>query len=418
MTEITYQTTAEDVASRSLTVTVSLERLAAAERRAVREYARQARLPGFRKGHAPEPVVRKKFEQEIKRSVLEDALRESWETILKETELQPTADPQVRNVHYHEGSPLTFDLLIEVRPKLTIATTGGFTLTRSVPAVTAEMVQEQLEKIREQKATWSPLDGVQPKPGHLVSVTVITLEDGKPPTETQPYGLVLGEGQTIPDVEEQIMALTPGGVVEADVRFPEDHPEEARRGENRRVRITLHEVKEQLLPPLDDAFARELGDFDSVEALRARIGEDLQAEAVRTADQGVRDQLVQRLVEANGVPAPQSLVHRLIHSYAEGYRIEPAQFDTFAASFEPVAQSQVRRELMLDAVSTAQNLHSTEAELDARVAELAVARGVEAGKLYASLQQGKRLGELERTITEEKTFAWLLAQSTVTEVTA
>ena len=418
MTEITYQTTAEDVASKSLQVTVPLERLAAAERRAVREYTRQARLPGFRKGHAPEPVVRKKFEQEIKRSVLEDALRESWETILKETELQPTGDPQVRNVQYNTGAPLTFDLLIEVRPNLTINTTGGFTLSRSVPLVTPEMVAEQLEKIREQKATWSPLDGVQPKPGQLVSVTVSTLEEGKEASETQPYGLVLGEGQTIPDVEEQIMKLLPGEVAEADVRFPEDHPEEARRGESRKVRIALHEVKEQILPPLDDAFARELGDFDSVEALRARIVEDMGAEAVRTADQGVRDQLVQALVEANGVPAPKSLVHRLVHAYAEGYRIEPAQFDTFASSFEPVAQAQVKRELVLDAVSTAQNLHATEAELDARVAELAVARGVEPGKLYASLQQGKRLGELQRTITEEKTFAWLLGQSTVTEVTA
>lgn len=418
MTEITYQTTAEDVASKSLTVTVPLERLAASERRTVREYARQARLPGFRKGHAPEPVVRKKFEQEIRRSVLEDALRESWETILKETELQPTADPQVRNVHYHDGAPLTFDLLIEVRPSLTLNTTGGFTLTRTVPAVAPEMVQEQLDKIREQKATWSPLDGVQPKPGHLVSVTVTTIEEEKPAAENQPYELVLGQGQTIPDVEEQIMRLTPGGTVEADVRFPEDHPEAARRGETRKVRITLHEVKEQLLPELDDAFARELGDFDSVEALRARIEEDLQADAVRTADQGVRDQLIQQLAEANQVPAPPSLVHRLVHAYAEGYQIQPAQFDTFASSFEPVAQNQVRRELVLDAVSTAQNLHATEADLDAKVAELAAARGVEPGKLYASLQQGKRLGELERSITEEKTFAWLLAQSTVTEVTA
>lgn len=418
MTEITYQTTAEDVASKSLQVTVPIERLAAAERRAVREYARQARLPGFRKGHAPEPVVRKKFEQEIRRSVLEDALRESWETILKETALQPTADPQVRNVHYHEGAPLTFDLLIEVRPNLVITTTGGFTLTRTVPAVTTEMVQEQLEKVREQKATWNPLDGVQPRPGHLVSVTVTTIEAEKPTTETQPYNLVLGQGQTIPDVEEEIMKLVPGGASEADVRFPEDHPEVARRGETRRVRITLHEVKEQLLPALNEAFARELGDFESIDALRSQIEDDLKSEALRTADQGVRDQLVQRLVEANEVPAPQSLVHRLVRAYAEGYRIEPAQFDAFAASFEPVAQTQVKRELALDAVSTAQNLHATEADLDARVAQLAAARGVEPGKLYTSLQQGKRLGELERSITEDKTFAWLLAQSTVTEVTA
>lgn len=418
MTEITYTTTAEDVASKSLQVTVPLDRLAAVEQRTVREYARQARLPGFRKGQVPEPVIRRKFEQEIRRSMLEDALRESWEQILTETALKPTADPQVRNVHFHAGEPLTFELLIEVRPELALATTGGFSVTRTVVPVTEETVQEQLDKLREQKASWTPLEGVQPKPGHLVSVTVTTLEEGKAPAETQPYGLVLGQGQTIPDVEERIMALTPGQTVDADVRFPDDHPDSARRGESRTVRITLHEVKEQVLPALDDAFARELGDFDSAATLRAKVREDLEAEAVRTADQGVREQLVQKLVEANAVPAPASLVHRLVHAYAEAYQIPQGQFDTFAASFEPVAQTQVRRELTLDAIATAQNLHATEADLDARVAEMAAARGVDAGKLYGALQQGKRLGELERTITEEKTFDWLLAQSTVTEGTA
>ena len=103
MTGISYQTTAEDVASKSLQVTVDVDRLEATERRAVREYARKARLPGFRKGHAPEPVVRRRFETEIRRFVLEDALRESWDTILKETELKPTADPQIRNVSFESG---------------------------------------------------------------------------------------------------------------------------------------------------------------------------------------------------------------------------------------------------------------------------------------------------------------------------
>ena len=118
MTGISYQTTAEDVASKSLQVTVDVDRLEATERRAVREYARKARLPGFRKGHAPEPVVRRRFETEIRRFVLEDALRESWDTILKETELKPTGDPQIRNVSFEAGKPLTFEVLIEVRPEI------------------------------------------------------------------------------------------------------------------------------------------------------------------------------------------------------------------------------------------------------------------------------------------------------------
>lgn len=415
MTGISYQTTAEDVASKSLQVTVDVDRLEATERRAVREYARKARLPGFRKGHAPEPVVRRRFETEIRRSVLEDALRESWDTILKETELKPTADPQIRNVSFESGKPLTFEVLIEVRPQLALATTGGFALKRSVPAVTDEMVQEQLQQLREQRGTWSPLSGVRPKPGNLVSVTVTTLDEGVDPAAAAPHDLVLGQGQAIPELEERIMALEPGAAVEAEVRFPDDHAEASHRGQTRRVRIALHEVKEQILPDLDDALARELGDFDSLTTLRERVRADLTADAARQADNEVKGELLRRIGEANHVPAPPSMVHRLLHAYGESYRVEPAQFETFAQSFRSVAEAQVKRELILDSVAAAQNLRATEADIDQRVASLAGARGVEPGKLYASLQQNRRLGELEHSITEEKVFAWLLQQSTVTE---
>jgi len=415
MTEITYQIAAEDVASKTLEVTVPLELLVDAERRAVREYSRQIRLPGFRKGHAPEAVVRKKFDQEIKRWVLEDSLRQGWEKVLAAGDLKPTADPQIRKVTFEPDQPLTFEIMVEVRPELALTKTGGFALTRPAAAVTDAMVEEQLDRLREQKATWTPLEGVQPAPGHLVSVSVTTMEEGKEPVEGAPYSLVIGQGQAIPELEEMILTLKPGATSEGDVRFPEDHPDASRRGQSRRIRVTLHEVKAQHLPPLDDAFARELGDFESAEQLTAQVREDVAAEATRNAEQAVREQLVQQIVEANAVPAPESLVHRLLHAYAEGYQIPREQFETFASSFRPIAESQVRRELVLDAVATAQNLHATEQDLDARVAELAAARGVEPGKLYASLQQSKRLGELERSLTEEKTFGWLLAQSTVTE---
>ena len=418
MTGITYQTTSEDVASRSMQVTVDPERLEATERRAVREYARKVRLPGFRKGHAPEPVVRRRFETEIRRFVLEEALRESWDAILKETDLKPVADPQIRNVTFESGKPLTFEMLIEVRPQITLTKTGGFALTRKVPTITDEMVRDQLQQLREQRGSWSPLADVRPKPGNLVSVTVTTLEEGVEPVPGQPHDLVLGQGQAIPELEERIMELAPGGAVDAEVRFPEDHADENRRGKTRKVRIALHEVKEQLLPDLDDALARELGDFDSLANLEARVRDDLAAEAKRRAEDELTGELLRNIGEANAVPAPTSMVHRLLHAYAESYRVEEAQFETFAKSFQPIAETQVKRELILDAVAAAQNLRATEGDIDQRVASLAASRGVEPAKLYASLQQNRRLGELEHSITEEKVFAWLLQQSTVTEAAA
>lgn len=418
MTEIIVTTTAQDVASRTLLVTVPLDRLAATERKATREYSRQVRLPGYRKGHAPEPVVKKKFATEIRRYILEESLREGWQQIVGEGTLTPTAEPQVTNITFEDGQPLVFEMLVEVRPELSLGTTGGFALTRTLVPVTEAMVQEQLDKLREDRAAWQPVEGVQPKPGHLVTVSVSTLEDGKEPVAPQPYSLVLGKEQAIADIEAMIMGLLPEATAEGEVRFPDDHPDPARQGETRRVKVTLHEIKEQILPELDEGFAAEIGEFASVDALRAAILADLEGEAVRAADAGVRQQVIERLVEANEVPAPRSLVGRLIRSYAEAYKIPADQMESFASSFQPVAEMQVKRELVLDAVATARNLHVTEADLDARIAEMAAARGMETGALWAQLEQAKRLGDLERQVTEEKTFTWLLEQSTVTEAKA
>jgi len=412
MTTITIQKTSEDAALHSLQVTVPVERVRLAEDRAVQQVARRVRLPGFRAGHAPAAVVRKRFHEAIRQTVLEEVIRESWDQARESESLKPIADPSVRNVKFEEGGPIEFELQVEVRPDITLGTTGGFTLTRQVPPVTDAQLDEQLEKLREQKATWLPVEGQQPSAGQLVQVEVTSLEEGAAP-EPQPHSIVLGEGQALPALEEQIMQLLPGQTVETDVRLPDDHPDESRRGKSRRLRVALHEVKRQELPPLDDAFAREVGDFEDLAGLRAAVRTDLEQDAVREADARVRDQLIQKLVEANQVSAPPSLVHRVIHGYLHAYGIPHEKEPEFAAQFQPVAEAQVRRDLVLSAVAEAEKLYATEAEVDARVASMAAARKVPAGQVYSSLQKANRLGELERAITEEKVFAFLLQHSTV-----
>lgn len=414
MTDITVTTKAADSASRSLEVSVPLERVRDAEERAVRTYARRVRLPGFRPGKAPEAVVRKRLHEEIRQFVIEDAIRAGWEAARTSQSLKPLGDPAIRNVRFTEGQPLEFELFVEVKPEITLARTGGFALTRSRQPVTREQVEEQLQALREKQAAWLPVEDAQPAPGQMVRVEVAPIEEGKV-AESQPYTMVLGDGRALPALEEAIMGLRPGGTVDTDIRFPDDHPDEARRGQSRRVRVTLHEVKRQELPPLDDAFAAGVGDFADLGALRAAVEADLEREADRDADARVREALLQQLVEANGVDAPPSLVHRLLHVLMQSYGVPDEQHDQFAAQFHPVAAAQVRRDLVLTAVADAERLHATEAEVDARVAAIAEGRGVGAAQVYASLEQAKRLPELERSITEEKAWAWLLAQSTVTE---
>jgi trigger factor len=417
MSQITVEKTAEDSASKSLRVTVPVDRVREAEAKAVKYYAQRARLPGFRPGKAPEAVVRKRFNDAIRQTVLEEVLREGWETAKSSESLKPIADPSVRNLKFEDGSPIEFDLLIEVRPEIKLDRLSGFKVERTVAAVTDAAVEERVASLQEAKAAWIPVAGEKPSPGQMVRVEVAPIEDGTAGT-AQPYDLVLGQNQAIPELEERIMGLLPGETSETEVRFPEDHPDESRRGQSRRVRVTLHEVKRQELPPLDDAFAREMGDFESIDAFRAAVRRDLEREADREADAQVRQALLSQVIEANGVQAPESLVHRLMHGYAEIYRIPPEQLPTFEQQFHQIAETQVKRDLILDAVVEQQGLRATEAEIDARIGAMAEARGVSAGELYGSLQKANRLAELERGITEEKAFEYLLQQSTVEKVTS
>jgi trigger factor len=355
MSEITVEKTAEDSASKSLRVTVPVDRVREAEAKALKYYVQRARLPGFRPGKAPAAVVRKRFGDAIRQSVLEEVIRESWETAKTSESLKPITDPSIRNLKFEDGSPIEFDLLVEVRPELTLERTGGFRVERRVPPVADAAVEEQLARVQEQKATWIPVEGSKPAPGQMVRVEVAPLDEAGAGA-AQPYDLVLGQNQAIPDLEERIMTLLPGDQADAEVKFPEDHPDESRRGQSRRVRVTLHDVKRQDLPPLDDAFAREVGDFENLDALRAAVRQDLEREATREADAQVRQALVQQVVEANNVQAPESLVHRLMHTYAEMYRVPQEQLEQFEQQFHQVAEAQVRRDLVLDAVVEANAL--------------------------------------------------------------
>jgi trigger factor len=398
----------------SFRVEIAPDRVEQAEVHAAQQLAKRARLPGFRQGKAPLAVVRKKYQDVIREQVLREVIGESWKATLEQEKLDPIADPHVHDLKFETGTPLTFELHVELRPELTLDRLGGFKLTRALRPVTDEMVDGQLDDLRRQRAAWVPVEGETAKPGDLASLSLATVTDGTP-QEAKQYRVVLGQGQAIPDVEEQIMRLLPGQVAEADVTFPDDFPDETKRGQTRHVQITLHEVKRQNLPALDDAFAREVGDFDSLDAARRAVRGDLEQEAQREADAGVRRQLIEQIVTANNVPAPRALTDRLIGAYAQAYSIPDERLEVFANEFRTLAESQVRRDLVLDHVAKANSLKATEADIDQRVEEIAKRRSVEPGQVYAELQKAKRLKELEQTITEEKVFAFLLTQSTVTE---
>jgi len=412
MADIQVKKTAEEPGATSLAVVVPVDHVREAEERATTAYRQRARLPGFRKGKAPAAIVKKQFGDDIRHDVLEQLIRESWKVALKQEALQPIADPHIHNLKWDADTPVTFEFHVEVRPVLALNRLGGFRLKRTVAPVTDEQVTAQLNELREQRAPWVPVTGEAPKPKDLVSVTVAA-RAGSEISDSQDYQVVVGDGRAIPDLEERIMELTPGQSRDATVHFPNDFADEAKRGQTRDIRVTLHEVKRQTLPELDDSFAREVGDFESLSALRQAVRTDLEREAAREADARVRSALIDEIVGANQVLAPRPLADRALATFAQAYGIPQDRFEAFAKEFRPIAEAQVRRDLVLDDVVERQQLALTPAELEQRIAELAQRRTVTPAEFRASLEKAKRLRDLERSMLEEKVFGYLLSLSTV-----
>jgi trigger factor len=278
--------------------------------------------------------------------------------------------------------------------------------------VTDAEVAEQLERLREQHASWTPAEE-RPAPGDLVTVTLATADGEGSMGEAKEYRLVLGSGQAIAGIEELVMETAPGEASERPVRWPDDFPDEAQRGQTKTVRVTVNDVKRKSLPALDDAFAHEIGDFDTLDALRTAIRTDLERDHTRESDAEVRQLLLDDIIGANPFDVPQSWVQQMVQAYGEAYGIPEGDRERFAAEFQPLAERQVRRDLVLERLAKREGLEAAEADIDARLAELAQKSGTDAGKLYASLQKNGRLKELERTITEDKVFAWLLERNEV-----
>lgn len=416
-TQIQITPIRDEPGAKSLKVEVGVQRVKQAEAKATSNYARRARLPGFRPGKAPLAVVKKQFREAIRETVLQELIGESWKAAMDQQALKPIADPHVRDVKFEDGAPVTFELLVEVKPEVELTRLGGFTLSRKVRPVTDELVDQHVDELRRQRAPWVPVQGRKPEPGEMVTVDIVTKEEGGTGEAGAPgqYQIVLGTGQAIPDLEEKIKTLTPGEAADTTVRYPDDFEDAAKRGQTRAVRITLHEIKRQELPPLDDGFARELGDFDSLVDLRQKLRADVEADAQREADAEVRRQLIDQLIQANTVQAPRPMVQRVLRAFAQAYEIADDQLERFAGEFGPVAERQVQRDLVIDHVAERQSLLATEEDVDRRVEEIARRRGAEPGQVYATLQKAGRLRELERNLTEEKVFSFLLEQSSVTD---
>jgi len=422
------QVTVEQPSSyaRRLSITVPAERVKRIRQSVRAQLTRNARVPGFRKGHLPDHLVEKQFGPAIDQETMDRVIQETYPEALKQGDVNPIAQGEVAEVHYHgQGGELHYHVNVEVQPTLELARTSGFVVARPSDTVGDAEVDAELERLRSERATLQVVDDRKPDLGDEVQVRITAPrpagEEGDP--EPQEYRFVMGEGQAIAPIEEAIMSLMPGEERDFDIAYPEDFVDPDLAGTTQRLTIGVVELKARELPELDDAFAQSVGPFESVEALRSRIAGNLREAARRRADAAVRDGLIGQILEANPVEAPRSMVERYLdHMMGEGdaRRQKPKRspeqeerFSQFRELMRPEAEAALKRMMVVDALADQQGLRATQDEVDSRVELIAQAQGRSPSDVWLELEKTGQLQGLEIEITEEKVFEWLRAQNTV-----
>jgi trigger factor len=404
--------------ARRLTITVPAERIATERRDAIQRLSKQARLPGFRKGKVPATVMEKRFGQAIEQETLEKVISSAYREALDREQLQPITQGSIENVEYETGTDLRFDVAFEVRPEIELDRLGGFAVMRETATIDDAQVDQVLQRLREEQATFTARETGTPVVGDQVVVEITPLDEAfaeaAPPAQPRRYDITIGEGHALPPIEDAIRTLTPGGEAEFTVDLPENSEDPASGSKPHRLHIRLAEVKEPTYPALDDEFAKSVGAFESLDDLRGRVKEDLETEAGRDAERRVRMTLLSQVIEANPFDVPRSMVQQYLEAMVptrEG--MDPERVAAVREQAYPEAEEALRRMLVIERIAEMESLSATGDEVEAKVEELASRINRPVPEVRTQLRKGNRLSEIEREITEEKVFDYLKSLSTI-----
>ncbi len=406
---------------RRVSVTVPSDLVAEEHKRAALSVASRVKMKGFRKGRVPSRMVESRFGGALRQETLDRIIKDAYRHALSSQELRPISEGEVEEVDYADSdSDLRFAIVFDVEPIFTLERMGGFAVEQPVAEASDREVEETLGRLQEQNGAWKPVEEGTPELNDTVSVRIRRLDgDEGEGAEAREYEFVLGQGDAIPEIEDAIRTLEVGASGEFTVTFPDDFPDEERRGQKEEVEITLDGRKVLDVPPLDDDFARQVGEFEDLDALRTRIRDDLQREAEERSEAAVRGRLLDFVIEANPFEVPRSMVERYVDSVLgpQAEQLPAERIEEVKANVRPQAEAQVKRLLLIERIAETRELQATEDEMDERIEEIAAKNDTDAGKVYASLQKSGRLEALEREIMERKVFDFLKSQSDIIEST-
>ena len=416
---------------RQLTVEIPVGDVESAIDRVTRDYAKSARLPGFRPGRVPPGVVRQRFRAQILHDVAHDLIPKSIDEVLSSKGVEPVDTPDVKDVVVEEGKPLSFTATFDVVPDFDPGDFGDVQLRRQPVVVHDDAVQQTLERLRERAARYEPVEGGVAE-GHTL---VIDLErrptnaDGTvAPADThEKVSIEMGAPANPPGFDAEVMGMTVGDSRTFTLTYPADYAVSEMAGTSVGYTVTLKELRRRVVPELDDEFAKDLGeDIDSIDALRGRVRADLEAESKDASDRQLRADLLKQVAKRLPFEVPAALVEREIDRRVEDFarRLMSQQIDPRRANIDWAAFRQGQREpalesvasaLVLDQIARRDKVTVTDEDLEQELARYAERTGLTPAAVRARLEQEDGLGRMQVGLRREQTVNAVLSRVQVVE---
>ena len=417
-----------------LTVEVEPERVSEALDRAFRKVVKQVTVPGFRKGKVPRKIFEARFGVEVLyEDAIEFLLPETYMEAVEETKIEPVDRPHVDVEQFEQGKPFIYKAKVTVKPEGQLGQYIGLQIPEKDFSVTEEDVQEELKRQQERGAELVPVEDGPVESGDQIRLDFEGFIDGEAfeGGKGENYPLTVGSGVFIPGFEDQLIGLKPNEEKEIQVKFPEDYHMENLQGKDATFKVKVREIKRKRLPELDDEFAKDVSEFDTLDELKEQIRKDLAERKAEEKKQYLQDQALQLATENAEIDIPQAMIEHeidhMVEEYGQQLRMQGIPLETYLEftnttmeqlreNFKETAEKRVRQSLVLEAVANKENIEVTEEDIDAELQKWAEQFQRSLEEMRDLFEKNNSIESLSNSIRIRKTLEFLVEKSELTPV--
>jgi trigger factor len=411
---------------KTLTIEISSEIVDAEINKVAKGYSKQAKIPGFRPGKVPATIVKQRFKDQILHDVMHGLIPRAVEEALQERGIEPVDTPNIKDVVLEEGQPLKFTAAVETVPAFDPGDLGTLSATRPSSTVTDEAVDQMLQRLRERAAKFEPVEGRAVADGDTAVLDIDRKDADQESDRHENVSVEIGGPTNPPGFDANLVGLAAGDEKTFTIHFPADYAVTEMADTDVTYTVKVKDIRRKVLPELDDEFAKDLGAFDSLTALRGKVRADLEEDARESATRQVRSSILKQLSERVTFDLPSSLVEREIDRRLEEFarqlmqqNVDPRQAGIDWAQFreaqrEP-ARASVASALALDEIARRENITVAAEDVDKEIERFAIRAGRTPAALRAQLEKEGGVARLYAGLRREKAVDLALTRATITD---